>query len=52
MDELIFKSEAVKEIVRHFHVSEVDAKWILSELKTVKRCEDCPKKGEEHESED
>jgi len=41
-DELILKSDAVKEMVRHFHVSEVDARWILSETKGVKECGECP----------
>lgn len=44
MDELIWKSDAVREIMKHFGVTMVDAAWILSEIKGVACCEDCPNK--------
>lgn len=48
MDRLISCEEAIKEMMKHFpSLSEVDARWILSEVEGVKCCADCPLKVED-----
>lgn len=45
MNDLISREAAIKEMMRHFpSLSEVDARWILSDIEGVACCEDCPYK--------